>query len=486
MKKKITIITLIIVAIIVIITLAFYIKSKNEDYNGWNEEKLVNMPVLSECMTPVLYNEGKEEVVQADKTEIENNSWYDYTIQESSTEDGGTSKWANVKTEDGSLWVWIPRYAYKITYNNSENKSQGGKIDVVFLKGTSNKDKNGEDVTKKGYIVHPAFKDGTKNNYSNGEWDEEITGIWVSKFEAGYAGIKNTAGEKINIVDTSITYKTTGRNIYEELIEDKAIMKYPVYIGRTYSYNNLNVGEMFKISKELTKNGNPYGFDSNNIDSHLMKNSEWGAVSYLAHSQYGRNNTKITINNLSNEKIEGASTVTGYAGDKINATENVVNQEKLEDKINNSYVWYTKKGMLASTTGNMYGIYDMVGGATEYTSGYMENISDNYLMYIEDFGDSSTSNKYYTIYKSFENEEVEDNYKANSKIYGDATIETSKEGINYNSWNGESSFYINKNSAFFLRGGSYGEGKFAGIFCYEIHSGHLSLDHGFRTVLINI
>ena len=483
MKKKIIAIISIIVLIGIILLSIKMIKNKSEDYKNWDESKLVNKPTLVECMTPVTYTDGTEKVVEIDQ---ENNSWYDYVEQLNTTEDGGSSRWANAKTNDGSLWVWIPRYAYKITYNNSEDKSAGGKIDVVFLKGTSNRDKNGEDVTPKGYIVHPAFRNGSNNGYLNGEWNAEIPGIWVSKFEAGYAGIENTAGEKIKVVDTSITYKTTGRNIYEELVFNETKMKYPVYIGRTYSYNNLDVGEMFKISKELTKTGNPYGFDSNNIDSHLMKNSEWGAVAYLAQSQYGRNNTKITINNICNEKISGASTITGYAANEINATENAVNQEKLEDEMNNSYAWYTKKGTLASTTGNMYGIYDMVGGATEYTAGYIDNISDNYKMYIEDFKNLTTSNKHCKIYQSQKDNIIEDNYKANSKTYGDATIEISKDGVNYTSWNGEASFYVNKNSAFFLRGGGYGEGKFAGIFCYEIHSGHLSLDHGFRTVLINI
>ena len=30
--------------------------------------------------------------------------WYNYE----------NKKWANAKTEDGSMWVWIPRYAYRI------------------------------------------------------------------------------------------------------------------------------------------------------------------------------------------------------------------------------------------------------------------------------------------------------------------------------------------------------------------------------------
>ena len=33
-------------------------------------------------------------------------------------------KWANAKTEDGSMWVWIPRYAYKVVYNDPSDKSK--------------------------------------------------------------------------------------------------------------------------------------------------------------------------------------------------------------------------------------------------------------------------------------------------------------------------------------------------------------------------
>ena len=43
-----------------------------------------------------------------------------------------------------------------------------------------------------------------------------------------------------------------------------------------------------------------------------MKNSEWGAVAYLAHSQYGRNGHEITINNSSNF-------ITGNAANEISA-----------------------------------------------------------------------------------------------------------------------------------------------------------------------
>ena len=166
-----------------------------EDYisqytnGGYVESKGVNAPVLKDNMELVTYNEETGEW-----EENNSSSSYDY-VAGTGTEDNNKSKWANaVVTVDGveSYFVWIPRYAYKITYNNSENKSEGGIIDVKFLVGTSDNyyDKNGvlqkakravtgQEDTTSDYYVHPAFT----NNVDLGGWDSELTGLWVGKYE---------------------------------------------------------------------------------------------------------------------------------------------------------------------------------------------------------------------------------------------------------------------------------------------------------------
>ena len=84
-----------------------------------------------------------------------------------------------------------------------------------------------------------------------------------------------------------------------------------------------------------------------------MKNSEWGAVSCLTHSQYGRNGHEIYINNNENY-------VTGIAGDSAsaNSSKGTTNQ------------YNTEAGQMASTTGNIYGIYDLSGGTCEYVAAF--------------------------------------------------------------------------------------------------------------------
>ena len=66
-----------------------------------------NAPEQIDGMTPIKFTEPTDsQMGSVQETDWKDNTWYDYS----------QSKWANTKSEDGSMWVWIPRYAYKITY----------------------------------------------------------------------------------------------------------------------------------------------------------------------------------------------------------------------------------------------------------------------------------------------------------------------------------------------------------------------------------
>lgn len=98
------------------------------------------------------------------------------------------NKWANAITADGSMWVWIPRFAYKITEGYHSNVA--GKIEVAFLDINNNflNEETGELVVEPSkvtytnnvqnqWLVHPAFT----ANASNGGGFGEIEGIWIRK-----------------------------------------------------------------------------------------------------------------------------------------------------------------------------------------------------------------------------------------------------------------------------------------------------------------
>ena len=285
------------------------------------EEKLNNLntanaPVLLTGMTPIKFTMPTEDKMgETVETTADDADWYSYGVK------AEEKKWANAKTQDGSMWVWIPRFAYRV---DNDKKI----IDVVFLQGNSDEyyDENGNLQTAKrqkganetidtttGYTVHPAFTDESNIKFANGGWDKELTGIWVAKFDAGYASGNNTATVKASTVSYSPSKvwinkiergtETDGsedaRNWLDGIYKStKTSIKYPTFQGVTYAMNYINHNDSFNIVKVLNESGNIYGLSTSDSDSHLMKNSEWGACSYLSLSKYGLYNVDIKINSV--------------------------------------------------------------------------------------------------------------------------------------------------------------------------------------------
>ena len=178
--------------------------------------------------------------------------------------------------------------------------------------------------------------------------------------------------------------------------------------------NYININDAFNITKVLNESGNIYGL-STDSDSHLMKDSEWGAVAYLGQSQYGLNGTNVYVNNANlNNSTESVYAVTGMCSsanansgaattiEKINAIEGNTPQDNL-------YTWDQLNGQKASSTGTIYGVYDMSGGTWERTAGYVANGNGN----LKSFGRSlsydgetlkTESTKYTTVYPNSSND----------------------------------------------------------------------------------
>ena len=374
----------------------------------------VNTPKLENNMTAIVYDgtsPAKENIPEGWREAINENEWYNYSEK----------KWANAVTEDGSMWVWIPRYEYKIT---------GEKIDINFIP-TSTTQKTGS-ITD-GYRIHPAFEDGSENgknnHYMNGEWDSELAGIWVAKFEASRQDSTSNAQGTSNVVKIQPDVKSW------------------VYITTGDSYtNSLNMYPQY--------------------NSHLMKNSEWGAVAYLSYSKYGRNGSKITINNNS-------SVVTGGGDYKANTNQ--------------------------SSTGNISGIYDLNGGAWERTSAYISNGNSN-LSYGSSFVATTTANpdgyqtlstKYATVYPYNSSNGTDINnwiayneLKSNQYGYGDAILETSTAGKGSTSWQEDYSNFPRTTHPFFVRSSVYDSTTGTGIFTFDIANGYASGYGSFRIVLV--
>ena len=435
---------------------------------NYSETKGVNTPKLTAEMEPIKYDAENSRWVKAERT---SNDWYNYSAGEwANVVIGGEFDGSGVLNEsaDGySMFVWIPRYAYSITsgYHQSGPNSTSvtsedgaGTIDVVFLKGTSDEigssaEAAGKSIVSYGeasangvsthkfvegkYVVHPAFV-GDANlggGYGNnsGASDNGISGIWVAKFEASQNGseiqVKPGVSSWISITVDSI-------------------------------YTNC-------LNYDSTTLGNA------NLNSHMMKNSEWGAVAYLSRSEYGRTD-EVWINN-------SRSYITGSAGNSVSASSNTGTDTNYK----------SEQGVHASTTNNVYGIYDMSGGAWEYVAAYVDNKNPSLTSY----GNSlytSTDAKTKNVYTAGNEDTRLSHYNANTSKYGDAIYETSSGTYNSSgdskqqSWFDDYSNFPCSSYPFFSRGGYYNNTSSAGLFCFYYNGGGGYSNYSFRPVLVAI
>lgn len=372
-----------------------------------------NAPVLATGMTPVKWNGS----TWIDTVESDTN-WYSYTTTD--------KKWANARTIDGSMWVWVPRYAYQI--ESGYHTDTTGEINIKFLQNTTNTTNDGTNVTstptyssssQTNYIVHPAFAFDTT----------QLTGIWVAKFEA--SGATNAIEFKPNVT----------------------------------SLRSIKIGDMFTASRNMETNSRyGWGTSGTNIDTHMMKNSEWGAIVYLAKSTYGKND-EIWVNNSN-------IYTTGCAGNSASAD------------------WYagcentydTTNGQKTSTTGNIYGIYDMSGGTWELVSAYVNNGHAN----LTTNGSSivSAASKYKDVYPQGATDSPSNNYAATINFKGDALYETSNSYTGSVSWFGDYAKAPYMSGPWLGRGGGYDVSTTAGAFSFSSTSGAGYDSESFRSVLL--
>lgn len=411
--------------------------------------------------------------------------WYNYELVGNDW-DNKKNVWPNAKTSDGSYWVWIPRYAYRIIYfedaakttikgfyQNDQNgeanyfrsdgttvvtnepetvKTKNVSIEIIFLNdATSNQYREQDVVTNaitvkelpKEYIVHPAFRGVDLGTVTNGlgRNGTELTGFWFAKFEASFQDATfNEVGSATSGIKSVPSVK---------------------------SAINVNVDTADTLSKNMIAG----------LSSHLAKNSEWGAVAYLAYSEFGRNGNEPNLN--------------GYLGHVAGSGGKSTSYNTGESTYTSRYAYnardsFETSGMSATTTGNIYGVYDMVGGVKEFVAAYVANGNQN----IGENGESltQTDNPWMReVYTVGEPDSLLNNYTrmgVNDRIHGNAIYETSTGYAGTNSINGDASVFPATNNPFMTRGGSADEGKGrAGIFNFESSNGSGDNSTGFRPVI---
>ena len=232
------------------------------EYNSFNYEivdncqelkQYVSRPNLTENMIPVIYDDEQNTWKKADK----NSHWYNYQekkwanavlVKELKETDSSKSRDEYISAPAGTpileqdilaYFTWIPRFRYQLFESDTETP-----INIVFENISTTKSTGTE---KNQWLTHPAF---TYNN-------QELSGIWVGKYETS---IDNNILIKNNTPITNIDYVEANKKIIE-----------------------------------MTNDNNVYGLK--NVNTHMTRNSEWGALTYLTNSIYGNNQNNTTTGN---------------------------------------------------------------------------------------------------------------------------------------------------------------------------------------------
>ncbi|MDD4718310.1 MAG: type II secretion system protein [Bacilli bacterium] len=411
------------------------------------------IPEFGEGMIPIRWDEKITDEIKWVKADI-NEEWYDYDKQE----------WANVvlvnkdNRDDYKIatpgtpineehvmayLVWIPRYRYELFNVNSVGNTEEIEIPIIFedKNQTKSTGKNEDGDYKNGeWLTHPAFTFGS----------EELNGFWVGKFE------------------------TTSK------IPDDATT--PTIKPGIASLRSQNIRTQFETAQKFNTQST-YGLPLT-LDAHMMKNMEWGAVTYLSHSKYGKfGNSIYTGVNKEIYQNKSGSYITGSSNGTPSQSSTNTQQCAYTDIVDREN-GIGACGAGASTTGNIYGIYDMSGGAYEYVMGGMysdetktkllqgsaEFTKTELTLTSEDFIGSKYIDKYTygTSYVDYSRRKL-----------GDATGET-------RGWYGDFPDFVYSGSPWFARGGSCNDGTNAGAFNFISYNGDLGSVFGFRLAVSGV
>lgn len=295
-----------------------------------------------------------------------------------------------IKDSDiNEFYVWIPRFKYRLWNvtgepNISSYDAYTKGIDISFEK---NKESGGSIYCKDNICYSDEERTISLTQNDNDKYytpssftnNEELLGFWVGKYEVSNGCKDNclTNSSDLTILPNQESWRNNNLSNYYEAIKGK---------------------------------GNSY---------HIIKNSEWGTISYLSHSKYGIcSNMKCT-----------------------------------EIASNNTYI--SRKEGKDSTTGNIYGVYDMAGSASEFV---MANYTSNNSLAL-----NNSNFKYNVTIPSTDY----DLYSGTNFILGDATKEILLTQSSTGSWDNNYSIFIDKVNNWFIRGGMAGNEVGNGIFYYN-------------------
>ena len=399
-----------------------------------------------------------------------------------------------------AFYTWIPRYKYRV-WNITR---QGGDESTY---------------------AYPAFSNGIDIEWEKGT---ESTGNVTCTYDTAVTITETTLSDTCVYNGTDTITTTSGNTNYKDAwythpaFNFGGTPKTGFWVGKFESTGttgeptilpNLNVLSGLARDEQFTSSRvfQTYGL-SNNVDAHMLTNLGWGAVAYLTHSIYGLCDTNGCRDVYTNNS---SSYYTGRSGGAISGSEqlnlvNVYPGSTTDTTQYNATGYYDYKGYfidysgtvtnlkyetkVASTTGNITGIYDMVGGSRDVV---MANMVDaNNALFANNSGtnwngSSTLDTKYYDAYSHIPSGSASAaHYSVNRARLGDAWGETigSSNYTNQNTWRpgsnmtDVSSYGTGYTYPWIVRGGGY-ENATIGIFANGNGNGGAGTNNCYRSVI---
>ena len=363
---------------------------------------VANAPILPPGWLPQNLSSGQ---TFADApSAVQGSTGWTYNYDPVNTVNGVSPKqWANAKDTKGNLWVWIPRFTYIILTDPT--------MHAKFSNGLT------DDISGS-YKKHKGFTLGTT----------ELPGFWAMKYQAYQDATNgNIPGSKSGQV----------------------------------SWRSITVNDIFTNCLSLK---NSLATSAASVDSHMMKNLEYGAVSILAYT-VGQGRPKINGDNGYH---------TGYT------TAGATNAAGSLDATGET-----------STTGNTTGVFDMVGCGYQYVASYVDNANANLDTYC--LALKNADSKYKDVLPMGSGDTQAANYAAAAGLSDGMMLnETSTNGDNtpasgWLNWNSvaTSSSFPYSTIPMFIRGGNYSFSA-SGLAYFLSTTGNVSTVIGFRACFANL
>ena len=431
-------------------------------------------------------------------------------------------------------FVYIPRYAYEVQRRDATDKfvsdSGNSGFDIHFETTSTPKSTpavgcstlSGSTLTAKDYRtecgINRTYHGGTTTDgvYAATTWathpaftwgTTELNGFWMGKFET--TGKISSPTIKPNQVAN--IYNTVGQQFTS---------------AASIGVDDPTADTMGSAVSGIIKNGH----NMSAATSHMLKNSEWGAAAYLSASDYGAGVNNVSNNSAFNHKSRDTNAVNsdadgdwaaqwgsaatgcgtssesdtyssnGYYFPQHTTTLNATTLQYRDtmdggsvcetSSTDTTHAYNQSLGVKASTTNNVYGVYDMAGGMEEHVMGSggsgvattgTSNTHGTSKAILAPYVDTYAKDKGFgtkPFWSSSSDELYYNNDVCTWATCGGQALHETKTGqsvsSDISSWGSDSNAFVNSKGGapWFLRGGDTNKSSSAGVF------GHNN-SHGF-------